>query len=65
MISGFRSDANETCALLRFNAAQQGGSVPMSWTAYWSHLRGPSLTFVDGNDTFPKTPVRNYLPALH
>ena len=64
-ISGLRREANEICALLRFNAAQQGSSVPISWTAYRSHLRGPSLTFVDGNDTLFKTPVRNYLPALH
>jgi len=65
LISGFSRDANEICAILRFNTAQQGSSVPMSWTAYRSHLRGPSLTFVDGNDMLSKTPVRNYLPALH
>ena len=62
LISGFRRHANEICALWRFNAAQQGSYVPISWRAYRSHLQESSLNLYDGTDTFSKN-ARTELPS--
>jgi hypothetical protein len=34
VISGFRRDADEICALLRYNAASRGNPLPMFWDRY-------------------------------